>query len=143
MYTFRDYLNKETVINDLHPSYKLFLMYLGESLAGIIYLYQKYSVNEKEQGILTNSFNSIQSSKSQGGYKCKIYFTIFLASMIDGISYYNYEYAFNSNLLKFKTIFDDLEIIFLCFFLWINESYYLNLPKYKHHYLGLFLILLS
>ena len=144
MYTFRDYLNKETVINDLHPSYKLFLMYLGESLAGFIYLYLKYSVNEKEDRISTRLFNSIEGRfKSQGGHPYKIYIAIFLGSMIDGISCYNYKYYFNFNMLKFNTIFDDLEIIFLCFFLWINESYYLNLPKYKHHYLGLFLIFLS
>ena len=46
-------------------------------------------------------------------------------------------------MLKFNTIFDELEIIFLSIFLCIIESYYLNLPKYKHHYLGLFLIFLS
>ena len=36
MYTFRDYLKKHTVINELHPSYKLFLMHLGESLSGFM-----------------------------------------------------------------------------------------------------------
>ncbi len=144
IYSIRDYLKKNSVINEFHPSYKIFLMYLGESLAGIIYLYLKYSVNEKEERISTKLFNSINERfKSQGGDPYKIYFTIFLAAMIDGISYYNYKYYFNYNMLKFNTIFDDLDMIFQCIFLCINESYYLNLPKYKHHYLGLFLIFLS
>jgi hypothetical protein len=137
-------MNQNTFINELNPLYKLFLMYSGESLSGFIYLYLKYSVNEKEQGISTKLFNSIEGRfKSQGGHPYIIYIALFLGAMIDGISCYNYKCYFNYNILKFNTIFDDLEIIFLCFFLWINESYYLNLPKYKHHYLGLFLIFLS
>ena len=144
IYTIREYMNQNTFINELNPLYKLFLMYSGESLSGFIYLYLKYSLNENEKGISTKIFNSIE-----GKFKSKIkelkiiYVAIFMGSMIDGISCYNYKYYFNRNMLKFKTIFYDLEILFLCIFLCLTESYYLNLPKYRHHYLGLVLIFIS
>ena len=49
LYSFRDYLNKKTIINEILPSYKLIIMYLGETLSGFIYLGVKYSLNENEK----------------------------------------------------------------------------------------------
>ncbi len=144
IYTFREYMNENTFINELNPLYKLFLMYLGESLSGFIYLYLKYSLNENKKAISRKIFNSIEGNfKSQIKDLKIIYVAIFISAMIDGIGCFNYKYYFNNDMLKFNKIFDDLEILFLCIFLCLIESYYLNLPKYRHHYLGLFLIFIS
>ena len=60
IYSFRDYLNKKTVINDTLPSYKLILMFCGETLSGFIYLSVKYSLHEKEKKLSSKLFNSLE-----------------------------------------------------------------------------------
>ena len=56
IFSFRDYLNKKTVINNTLPLYKLFLMYCGETLSGFIYLGINYSLHEKEKKYHQNFF---------------------------------------------------------------------------------------
>ena len=144
IFSFRDYLNKKTVINNTLPLYKLFLMYCGETLSGFIYLGINYSLHEKEKKLSSKLFHSFEENyKKKRKEIFKIYFSIFLGVLIDGIGCYNYKYFYNYKMLKFEKIFDDLEILCLCIFLCLNESYYLNLPKYRHHYLGLILIFIS
>ena len=144
LYSFRDYLNKKTIINEILPSYKLIIMYLGETLSGFIYLGVKYSLNENEKKLSSKLFNPFEERyKKKRKESLKIYFTIFIGALIDGIGCYNYKYFYNYNMIKFEKIFDELEILCLCIFLCLNESYYLNLPKYRHHYLGLILIFIS
>ena len=62
----------------------LFLMFLGESLLIIVYLYQKYILlKEKKMKI------KIYERKNDIKLKIKIYFMILIYSLIDLIGYYN------------------------------------------------------
>lgn len=117
---------------------KLFLMFLGETLSGIIYLYQKKTILKS----IHNNFN--YNPKNDPDYD--IFFIqkyIFFCAFLDFISSFDISQYFPYSISKLSMAFDYLDKISLCLFLPLNEIFTLNIETYSHHYIGLFLMLIS
>ena len=107
---------------------QLFIMFLGQSFAIFIYLYQKF--------ILLKSKKKFKYFKPEEikNYKIifKINLMIFICSFCDLIGCYNFQ-IFNNKLKNLQNTFN---MIFLCIFIALNEHIYLNIPTYNYHILG-------
>jgi hypothetical protein len=119
----------------IKESISLFIIFLGESFAIIIYLYQKF--------LLLNSNKQLKQFRSKDtiNYKdiIKIDFMIFICSFCDLIGCYNFQIMGN-NIKNVKNIFD---MIFLCIFIVLNENFYLKIPIYHYYILGYGLLIIS
>ena len=113
----------------------LFIMFLGQSFAIIIYLYQKF--------ILLKSNKQLKQFKPEEikNYNIifKINLMIFICSFCDLIGCYNFQILSN----KLNHLQNSFNMIFLCIFIALNEHIYLNIPTYNYHILGYGLYIIS
>ena len=106
-------------------SMPLFLMFLGESLSIIVYLYQKCI-------LLKENEDEIYERKNDIKLKIKIYFMILICSLCDLIGCYDFK-IIGSNETNLK---NNCNMIFLCVFIALNEHIYLKIQTYNYHILG-------
>ena len=128
-------LRKYLEIIYFKESISLFIMFLGESFAIIIYLYQKFH--------LLKSNKKLKQFKPKDTINymeiIKIYFMIFICSFCDLVGCYNFQ-IMGKNIQNLKSTFN---MIFLCIFIALNEHFYLNIPTYNYHILGYGLFIIS
>ena len=112
--------------------FKMFMMYISESLSIIFYLREKKKLNDKS---LDECLFNVKSN-----YKIKIYFVIFWCTSLDliGSIYYDSVYSYDMNKIN-KEVLQYMNNTFLGFFIYINESFYLNIETYLHQKLGIYL----
>ena len=111
-----------------NPLFSNFLMYIGESLSIILYLYQNYS----------NKYKTKIEFMIQKKTKFFLVLLIFISSLCDFLSSFSYNNLYNYKMKsideKFTNNFGGI-VLFICFYL--NEKYFLNIKTYRHHYLGI------
>ena len=111
-----------------NPLFSNFLMYIGESLSTILYLYQNYSNDNKTK-------NEIMIQKNT---KFFLVLLIFISSLCDFLSSFRYNHLYNYKMRsidnQFTSNFGGI-VLFICFYL--NEKYFLNIKTYRHHYIGI------
>ncbi len=111
-----------------NPLFDIFIMFIGESLSIILYLYQNYSNdNKKKIQIIVNN-----------NTKFFLVLLIFISSLCDFLSNFNYNHLYNYKMNtidnQFTSNFGGI-VLFICFYL--NEKYFLNIKNYRHHYIGI------
>ena len=101
-----------------NPLFSNFLMYIGESLSIILYLYQTYS-NDNKTKIQFRINNNIIFF---------LVFLIFISSICDFLSSFDYTHLYNYKMNtidnQFTSNFGGI-VLFICFYL--NEKYFLNI----------------
>ena len=111
-----------------NPLFSNFLMFIGESLSIILYLYQNYS----------NKYKTKIEFMIQKSTKFFLVLLMFISSFCDFLASFSYNHLYN---YKMKTIDETLTknfggiVLFICFYL--NEKYFLNIKTYRHHYIGI------
>ena len=101
-----------------NPLFSNFLMYIGESLSIILYLYQNYS----------NKYKTKIEFMIQKKTKFFLVLLIFISSLCDFLSSFSYNNLYNYKMKsideKFTNNFGGI-VLFICFHL--NEKYFLNI----------------
>lgn len=124
------------VLKDIfkNPIIKLLLMSLGESLSFILYIIylKKNSYRNKKSELFYSSRN-----------KRFINFMLFLCSFLKVIGNFDFLYFYSYKIKKREDILDNLDIIFFTLLVCINEHSILKIQTYKHHKLGIFLIIFA
>ena len=119
-----------------------FLMFLGESLAGFVYLFEQKLLKKNKEDNKNNEIVMKQFERIDKKQNIKKYILIIcLCGLLDFFFCYEFDFHpkindLNEQLLNIKRI---IFILILC----ISENYYLNLETNIHHYLGLTLSLVS
>ena len=124
------------VLKDIfkNPIIKLLLISLGESLSIILYIIylKKNSYRNKKSELFYSSRN-----------KKFINFMLFLCSFLKVIGNFDFLYFYSYKIKKREDILDNLDIIFFTLLVCINEHSILKIQTYKHHKLGIFLIIFA
>jgi hypothetical protein len=124
------------VLKDIfkNPIIKLLLISLGESLSIILYIIylKKNSYRNKKSELFYSSRN-----------KRFINFMLFLCSFLKVIGNFDFLYFYSYKIKKREDILDNLDIIFFTLLVCINEHSILKIQTYKHHKLGIFLIIFA
>ena len=122
----------------------LLLMYIGEIFSIFFYIYEK-KISKKihQNNVIKLKLKRVDSEKENWLNKHKIKIFFFICGLLDFIYSINYQYYYSYQLKKIFNLFENTERIFFIFIICIFENFYLNIHFYNHHYLGLFLSVIS
>ena len=130
-------LRKVIEILYFQRSMPLFLMFIGESLSIVLYLFSNIFFSTKKENI--NGFMIDENKTNNFIMGIKIYLMILICSLCDLIGCYNFK-VIGSNKTNLK---NNYNMIFLCIFIALNEDIYLKIQSYNYHTLGYILYLFS
>ena len=122
----------------------LLLMVVGEIFSIFFYIYEKkISKKKNKDKVIKFKLKMVNSKKENWLNKHKIKIFFFICGLLDFIYSINYQYYYSYQLKKISDIFENTDRIFFIFIICIFENFYLNIHFYNHHYLGLFLSVIS
>jgi hypothetical protein len=122
----------------------LLLMYIGEIFSIFFYIYEKNTSKKIHQNnVIKLKLKRVDSEKENWLNKHKIKIFFFICGLLDFIYSINYQYYYSYQLKKISDIFENADRIFFIFIVCLFENFYLNIHLYIHHYLGLFLSVIS
>ena len=133
------------------PIMRLFTTYFGEMLSFFIYQYHKKIVlntrknnaNLKRITFREGNYSNKNSNDCLTKLKKKIIpITIILCTVLDFFGIYNYNSHFTYEMKKLTIIYENINMIFLRFFIPFSENYFLNIQTYIHHKIGLILMII-
>ena len=139
-----------TCSNKLHENYQhiilCFLMFVGESLSIILYLFKRYQTHKRTKSIINNTASSAEessaavSSRKTYAYKLiskkKMCLFIILITSMDCLAS-----LCLFGLKKFEINFYEFFLkMFLIFFMMGFSTFFLKLKYYRHHFVGVCLI---
>ncbi len=120
-----------------NPLFSNFLMYIGESLSIILYLYQK--INNKI-GKQDNSFTYIKERKKFSSIRVILFFgfIIFICSFTDFLASFEFSYYYSYKMKQINgKLFENFSLIILFISYYLLETYFLNIKSYIHHFIGI------
>ena len=122
----------------------LFLMFLGESFAGFLYIYErKLSSNQNNINEKEIVMKQIEKKKKYNYFiKFNVLF-IALCSLLDFFFCFDFSIFYNSKINNLNEKFQPSKRIFFILILCLSENYFFNFEINNHHYLGLVLSVLS
>ncbi len=122
----------------------LFLMFLGESFAGFLYIYEK-KISKNENNNNNEKEIVMKQHIKKKKIKLKIIHISFIAfcGFIDCFFSFDYSILLNSEMKNLNEQFLFSKKIFLVIILCLIENSFFNFEKNNHHYLGLIISLIS
>ena len=133
------------------PIMRLFTTFFGEMVCFFIYLcYKKIVLNTRKNSanlkiITFKEGNNKNENKNYCLTKLKkaiVPISIFFTALLDFFGVYNYNSCFSYEMKKLTIIYENINMIFLRFFISLSENYFLNIQNYVHHKIGLTLMII-
>ncbi len=122
----------------------LLLMCVGEIFSIFFYIYEKkISKKKKQEKVLKFKLKRLNSENKNWIKKHKIKIFFLMSGVLDFFFSLKYHYYYSYQLKKISDIFENTDRIFYIFILCLGENFFLNIHFYNHHYLGIFLSVIS
>ncbi len=122
----------------------ILLMCVGEIFSIFFYIYEKkISKKKKQEKVLKFKLKRLNSENKNWIKKHKIKIFFLMSGVLDFFFSLKYHYYYSYQLKKISDIFENTDRIFYIFILCLGENFFLNIHFYNHHYLGIFLSVIS
>ena len=151
-YTLRSIIRTKKKQYFQNPFITLLLMFMGEILSIFLYIIEnkiskKIFKNEEIENyklFQIKGYEEIEKENMKKKLKkIKVLSIIIFCGIIDCLTSFNYSYYYSYELEKINNQLDNLNRIFLMFFIFILEIYFYNIQTYNYHYLGIIFCVFS